>query len=314
MATMRQLLEFPQVESFLNTHFPTGIRDLAPIGQGDWSQAFSFHQDGTALVARFGEYREDYMKDRYASRFARRDLPIPQVREIGQALGRYFCISERAYGAMLDGLDAEGMKKIVPSVLQLFDALRTADVGDASGFGGWNADGKAGSSSWRENLLGVDQEGERVHGWHAAMAESPTGIGAYQEALAYLKTHIRFCPEIRHLLHTDLLHFNVLVSDDQIRAVVDWGNAQYGDFLYELAGFTFYAPWYPAMNGIDWEAAMRRHYEEIGLDVPDFEVRLRCYEAHIGLDGMAYNAFTRNWKELADTAARTLERIGGSRG
>jgi len=306
---MRQPLQFHQIETFLNAHFPTGIRDLAPIGQGDWSQAFSFQQDGTALVARFGEYCEDYVKDRYASRFAQHTLPIPQVREIGQALDRYYCISERAYGAMLDGLDAEDMKKIVPAVLQLFDALRTTDVSNTTGFGGWNAEGKGASSSWREKLLGVDHEGDRVHGWHAAMAESPTGNGPYNEALEYLKAHIPLCPEIRHLLHTDLLHFNVLVSNDRISAVVDWGNAQYGDFLYELAGFTFYAPWYPAMNGIDWKAEGRRHFEEIGLDVSDFEARLRCYEAHIGLDGMAYNAFTRNWKELADSAARTLERI-----
>ena len=34
--------------------------------------------------------------------------------------------------------------------------------------------------------------------------------------------------------------------------------------------------------------------------------RLRCYQAHIGLEGMAYSAFTRRWGDLADTARRTL--------
>ncbi|MCW3100454.1 MAG: phosphotransferase [Chthonomonadaceae bacterium] len=306
---MRQLLDFHQIEAFLNAHFRGDVCDLAPIGKGDWSQAFSFQHEDGVLVARFGEYGEDYAKDQYASQFSHPDLPIPRVLEIGQALGRHFCISERAYGSMLESLDADGMRRIVPAVYRMFDALRTADVSASSGFGGWNADGKASASSWKENLLAVDTEGDRVHGWHTAMAESPIGTAPYNEALDYLKAHIHLCPEIRHLLHTDLLHFNVLVTDDRINAVVDWGNAQYGDFLYELAGFSFYSPWYPAMEMIDWAQEARRHFETIDVDVPYFEERLRCYEAHIGLDGMAYNAFTRDWKELADTADRVLERI-----
>lgn len=310
---MQKLLEIDRIETFLNAHLPGGIRDLAPIGHGDWSQAFSFQHDGRALVARFGEFGEDYAKDRYATRFASSHLPVPQVQEIGRALGRYFCISERAYGVMLESLDAEGWRRMVSAVLQLFDTLRTADVSATSGFGGWDAQGQAGSGSWKANLLGVDQENERVHGWHTAMAESPTGSGPYTEVMDYFQANLSLCPEIRHLLHTDLLHYNVLVADNRINAVVDWGNARYGDFLYELANFTFYAPWYPAMEGIDWEVEVRNHFEEIGLYVPNFEVRLRCYEAHIGLENMAYNAFTRNWTELAATATRTLERIGRSR-
>ncbi len=306
---MLPLLELHQVAAFLNAHFDGGVRALAPIGKGDWSQAFSFEHNGNAFVARFGEYGEDYRKDQYASRFAHSDLPIPCVREIGQALDRHFCISERAYGLMLESRDADAMSGIIPAVLRLFDALRTADVSASSGFGGWNADGQAGAFSWKENLLAVDQEGDRVHGWHAAMAESPTGTDPYNEALDYLKAHLPLCPEIRHLLHTDLLHFNVLVSEDRINAVVDWGNAQYGDFLYELANFSFYAPWYPAMEKIDWAMEARRHFEHNGVDVANFEARLRCYETHIALDNMAYNAFTRNWKELADTAARVLQCI-----
>jgi len=52
-------LEIDQIEAFLNTHLSGGIRGLAPIGEGGWSQAFSFQHEETALVARFGEYGED---------------------------------------------------------------------------------------------------------------------------------------------------------------------------------------------------------------------------------------------------------------
>jgi hygromycin-B 4-O-kinase len=80
----------------------------------------------------------------------------------------------------------------------------------------------------------------------------------------------------------------------------------YGDFLYDLAWFVFWAPWYPAWHGIDFVAAAARHYATIGLEIPHFAERLACYQIHIGLDGMAYQAFTERWEMLAETAARTL--------
>jgi hygromycin-B 4-O-kinase len=119
-----------------------------------------------------------------------------------------------------------------------------------------------------------------------------------------LRLLVGACPETRHLLHNDLLNFNVLVSGDRVSAVIDWGNALYGDFLYDLALFSFYAPWYPAMRGIDWAREARRHYDAVGLTVPDLGERLRCYELHIGLGGMAYCAYTRRWDQLQETVQR----------
>ena len=51
----------------------------------------------------------------------------------------------------------------------------------------------------------------------------------------------------RHLIHSDLLNYNVLVADGRISAVIDWGCAMYGDFLYDLAWFEFWAPWYAGL-------------------------------------------------------------------
>ena len=297
-----------QVQGFLQARLGGDIQEVAVIGKGDWSQAFSFQRGSEHFVVRFGAHVEDFNKDRRAMRFATPSLPIPRVLEIGEALGGYFCLSERAWGTgYLEEQGAEEMRRSVPAVCQLLDALRGADVSGTVGFGGWSGtDGNAPFASWPEQLLAVDQENERVHGWHASLAESPTGVAPYREALAYLQSQLDICPSERHLIHNDLLHFNVLVSGDKISAVVDWGNSLYGDFLYDLAAFTFYAPWYPAMQGVDWERELHGHWDAQGVALPLFTERLRCYQAHIGLEGMAYSAFTRRWGDLADTARRTL--------
>jgi hygromycin-B 4-O-kinase len=89
--------------------------------------------------------------------------------------------------------------------------------------------------------------------------------------------------------------------------VIDWGCSMYGDFLYDLAWFIFWAPWYPRWRNIDFQREAARHYESIGLAVPHFEERLRCYQLHIGLTGQAYSAFKLRWADLEATSRRTLE-------
>jgi hygromycin-B 4-O-kinase len=115
------------------------------------------------------------------------------------------------------------------------------------------------------------------------------------------------------VVHSDLIHQNVLVEAGAISAVFDWGCALYGDFLYDLAWFTFFSPWHPELRGIDLRSAALAHYASTGLEVPDFEARLRCYEVHIGLAAQAYNTFTDRWQELERSGRRTLDCAVGAR-
>ena len=80
----------------------------------------------------------------------------------------------------------------------------------------------------------------------------------------------------------------------------------YGDFLYDVAWFSFWSAWYRAWDGIDFAQEAKHHLQSIDLTVPDFEERLRCYELHIGLGGQAYCAFAGHWVDLEWTAQRTL--------
>jgi hygromycin-B 4-O-kinase len=121
-------------------------------------------------------------------------------------------------------------------------------------------------------------------------------------------TLIDACPEARHLVHSDLLNFNVLVTDDRVGAVFDWGAAIYGDFLWDVAWLTFWQPWYAEWASVDLRASVQRHYQEIGLAVPNFDARLRCYELAIGLDGLAYQAWAN---KRPDDVAWTIRRIEG---
>jgi hygromycin-B 4-O-kinase len=297
------------LEAFLVTQFGSDHSDVAPLGAGVWSQAFGFRRAGRDYVIRFGAHQEDFAKDRLAARYAGPALPIPRVVELGEAFGGYYAISERVFGGYIDDVDETQMRALLPSLFAALDAARLADLSGTTGYGAWGADGAAPYPSWRAALLDIanDRPADRTHGWRERLAASPVGTRMFEEAYGHLLAVADRVPEERHLIHSDLLHYNVLVEADRVTGVLDWGCGMYGDFLYDLAWLCFWQPWYPAWQRIDFRAEAMRHYVANGLDVPHFEERLRCCQIHIGLASQAYLAYAGQWADFQDTAQRTLD-------
>ncbi len=103
------------------------------------------------------------------------------------------------------------------------------------------------------------------------------------------------------------MHFNVLTNNNQITAVIDWANAMYGDFLYDLAVLVFWEPMHEPIKGIDWKGEALKHFENIDLEIQQFEQRLQCCMIHLGLSSMSYYGFSRDWVWLSTVTDRTLE-------
>ena len=309
LAGSARLQQRDEVATFLAARFATGITALEFLASGDWSAAFAFHAAGRDYVARFGSFYEDFAKDRLAGAFNSAALPIPQVVELGEAFGGYYAISERMSGAFIDDLGGAEMLQVLPSLFAALDAMRLADLSRSTGFGLWQADGNAPATSWRSWLASVadDSPGLRSHGWRKSLATSPAAEAAFAEALRAMTALLPACPEERQLVHCDLLHNNVLVSGGRLSGVFDWGCSLYGDFLYDVAWLSFCRLWFPAWQEIDFAREAQRHYAAIGLTVPNFAERVRCYELHIGLGALAYNAWRERWEEVARIAPRTLE-------
>jgi aminoglycoside phosphotransferase (APT) family kinase protein len=304
-------LTVAQVEEFLARHTQQTITNISPLVGGEWSQAFAFNMNGRSCVIRFGRHAEDYKKDKLASGFSSKYLPIARVLEVGSAFEGYFAISEQAFGEMLNELGPDDMQKIVSAVMQMLNAMREADVSSTQGLGRWGTDGDAPYSSWKSYLLRIeyDDPERRPHGWRAKLASSPMGDSVFMKALERLKELIDVCPEERHLIHGDLPHSNVLVKDDQISTVIDWGNSAYGDFLYDVAWVSYCVSWHPAMKGIDWEGEAEKFYSSIGVALPNFKERLLCYKLHIGLEAQSTSAFTERWDELKINTEKILKLV-----
>ena len=79
--------------------------DVAPIGAGAWSRAYSYSRNGCAYVIRFAAVRDDFERDRIAGAFSSAALPVPRTVAIGEAFDGYYSITERAYGQFLEQVD-----------------------------------------------------------------------------------------------------------------------------------------------------------------------------------------------------------------
>lgn len=294
-----------EIEAFLRETTGSAISGLSPIGLGEWSTAYSFDSEGQAFVVRFSPYHTDFVKDRIAYAYNSPSVPIPRVVQLGEAFDRYFAISEKLPGIAIDDLEAAEMQCVIPAVLDLLDGLRLADVSGSEGYGFWSEDKRGVHGSWKEALLDItnDTPGKRIHGWKYKLA-AEVGLEGFADLQRKLVSLVDNCPEERHLIHSDLLHYNLLVSDNEVSGVLDWGNSLYGDFLYELAWFTFWSAWHPAMAGIGFRQLALAHYADIGLDVPHFDDRLACYELHIALDSIAYCSFTDRWSQVERVMAQ----------
>jgi hygromycin-B 4-O-kinase len=300
-----------QARAFLTLHLGVKPSEVAPLGAGAWSQCFGFVYDDRELVIRFGKYVSDFEKDQLAHRYASPDLPIPKLLEIGTALDGYYAISTRVHGVPLESVPAAQWLALVPAVAAALEAMRAADLSASAGFGGWDADGHAAHTDWRSRLLEVaeDRPEQRGYGWRAALATSMEGQATFDWGLDLLQQAANDTVP-RSLLHCDLTNRNVFVEGERITGVFDWGCSVYGDHLYDLAWFEFWAPWHPALNVAYLRSELERRWRAVGYAPADKEARLMACYLHIGLDHLAYNAYRGDWSVLAATAERLRTLVG----
>jgi hygromycin-B 4-O-kinase len=310
--THAMTIDCTQAQAFLASQFDRASSHVERIGAGAWSQCFGFRRGDQELVIRFGQHVDDFRKDQRASTYRRPDLPIPDVIAIGEAFDGYYAISTRAHGVALESLNAAQWQSVVPSLATALEAMRLADMSATDGFGGWGGDGHAPHVRWSGHLLSVgdDTPDRRTYGWRARLAALPQADAVFRWGFGRLK-QVANDGVPRCLIHGDLINRNVLVSETHITGVFDWGCACYGDHLYDLAWFEFWAPWFPSLDIELLRSELERRWWALGYITHQRDERLMACYLHIGLDHLAYNAYLGDMAALWATAERMHVLVSG---
>lgn len=274
------------------------------LRSGAWSSAIAVTTADHELVLRFSDTADDFHCDAIAAQFSGPDLPIPKVHRIGQVESRHWCISDRMPGIHLDDLDAKQMSQTLPSIVRMLIAMREVDTSATNGYGGWDQNGNGVFPSFADQLLDVgnDVVDARGGGWRPVLDQHGFEKDIFDLGLTRLADLSEYLPADRHLIHEDTLNYNVVVRNNRISGIFDWGTAMWGDAVYDLAWFRFWNPWYPQWSELNIPDYLER---EVGIIGNRQEERMQCCLIHIGLMHIRYNAFIGNLVAMNDVAKAT---------
>jgi hygromycin-B 4-O-kinase len=291
-------------QALLRARFAPDATILRTLYGGFFSRAFAFAASGKEYVLRLStapQAAESFAKDAYAGRhFATASLHIPEVFLVGTTgvAAEQFAVSALVPGRALEAADAAARRLALPPLLDTIDMVGRVAVGGSRGFGMWDETGDAPYDSWAAFLSAADQNDTKGYyrDWHtlfAGMLERDLFDAVYRR-MRQLLVHI---PEVRGLSHNDLWFQNILADGARITGVIDWGNALYGDPFYDIARLSWGAEWWYA----DGRELLAARYGAL----PGFATRLACYQCHLDLDDLRFNA--KNGK--AADYGRTRERL-----
>ena len=121
--------------------------------------------------------------------------------------------------------------------------------------------------------------------------------------MAVLLHLLAVCPEERSLVHGSLSPANLLAVPGKLTAVLDWLDARYGDFVYDVAILDYWTP------GLRVRERFQQYYQARGIVVPAYEERILCYQCYVTLDAMRFYAKSGQQQSYQQVRAWMLAKL-----
>lgn len=307
MMTQKPKPAIAQIADWLARQHNGAVTEFAPISGGFWSAAYTYRVGGDEFVLRLSDMPDGFASDAAAMQFTAPDLPIPEMIDVGEVLGHHYAISRRHYGRFVEDVSLEDADAAGGALERLLAALRAVPSmpDDAVVWHMPNATAGLTWGDWLRNGL-IDRPDSIVSGWRQKLAESSRIDAVFRACESRIEQLIPYCPERRDLVHGDLLHQNVLISEDATRvtAIFSWKCSARGDFLFDIAWCTFWGAWHPGIAAVNmWQRTLVAS-DLSEADLIDAPLRHHCYELQIAASHFGWNVWTGNEQELAAVAAR----------
>lgn len=291
MPDLRPVVDSERVLALLGQHFSTPISDLVVVEGGQVARTFAFRSGALEYIIRFNHDRmlnSNFPKEAYLMRkFVGTGIPLAPILHVGRMGELHFAISRKMPGQMLETLTPQEVRNLLPQLLDILATIHSIDVSDTHGYGGFGDKGEGHFSTWSDSLRMVAREeadNDYFGKWYRLFDETFLERDLYNDLYQRMCELLQYCPEDRYLIYRSLSLRNVLAQDGKITALLDWLDASYGDFVYDIAALDFWSSW------LGMREAFQEYYQQRHWELPFYEERLLCYECHHALGGLRFFA------------------------
>jgi hygromycin-B 4-O-kinase len=305
MSDLRPVVASEQVLALLDQHFGVPISDLVSVEGGQVARTFAFRANAQDYIIRFNHdtmLDSNLPKEAYLMRkFAGTTLPLPPLLHVGRLGKLHFAISRKMPGQMLELLSPQEVRDLLPQILDILAAIHGIDISDTQGYGVFSDQGQGYFPSWRDHLHMIareEAENDYFGKWYRLFDETFLERDLYQDLYRRMCDLLVYCPEDRFLIRGGLSLRDVLAQDGKITAVLDWVDASYGDFVYDIAGLDFWWPWLGMRKAFQEDAQQRE------CELPFYAERLLCYQCYLALGALRF--FAKSGQEQSYQLTRAL--------
>lgn len=291
MPDLRPVVQETQVLALLGQHFSTPITDLVPVEGGSVARTFAFRTDGEEYIIRFNLDKmlgSNFPKEAYVWRkLASTSIPMSPIIKVGRLEELHFAISRKIPGKMLAEHTPTEVKQVFPQIMEILYAIHSVDIHDTQGYGVFNYQGKASIPSWASFLKRVaDEEVEQDYygKWHAMFDDTFLERDVFDHIYQHMVRLLAFCPEQRYFVYGSASLNNILAQSGKITAFLDWLDAKYGDFVYDIAVLDYWYPW------LQVQERAQQFYQEHQIHISAYKERILCYQCYQTLDAMCFYA------------------------
>ena len=310
MPDLRPVVPDARVLALLQERFAPSATDLVPVEGGSVARTFAFRAGEEAYIIRFNldaMLRSNFPKEAYLwQKLSSTSIPMPPVLQVGRLGDLPYAISRKMPGKTLSHSTPHELEQLFPQILETLHALHQVDVRDTDGYGVFDEEGRGMASSWHAFLQTIAEE-ELEHDyygkWHRLFEETflerTVFDRVYQQVLRLLPS----CRKSAFLVHGNPSLSNLLAQDGTLTAVLDWLDARYGDFVYDIAYLDYWLP------GLRVRERFGRFYRERGIHVPAYAERILCYQCYVTLDAMRFYAKSGQEQGYTWVCSRILEQF-----
>lgn len=291
MPDLRPVVDREQVLTALSQYFSAPITSLMPVEGGQVMRTFAFRMGEQDYIVRFNHdnmLTSNLPKEGYiAHKLASSPVPMPPVLYTGRLDELHFVISPKVPGQMVESLTGQEVEQLMPEIMRILDAIHHVDVSETQGYGVFDYQEMSAVASWRGSLAIIaKEEDERDYfgKWYHLFKDTFLERDLFKEIYRKMRDLLDFCPTERFLVHGNYSLRNILTDHGTITAVLDWVDAKYGDFVFDIAGLDFWYPWLRVRE------RFQRYYQDQQVVVPAYGQRMLCYQYYIFLSAIRFYA------------------------